>query len=118
VTAGLRRSKLVVLVDELGRIEGIVVIVIEGVRAAARGVRGVVVRPGLVYGPAGLHRCRGARRGRAWRARAMIEGRSKLRPRCSIWVPVPEPGCSWRDTRQGDDHHEPLRRHANHPRGS
>jgi hypothetical protein len=22
----------------------------------------------------------------------MIEGRSKLRPRCSIWVPVPEPG--------------------------
>jgi len=65
VTAGLRRSKLVVLVDELGRIEGIVVIVIEGVRAAARGVRGVVVRPGLIYGPAGLHRCRGARRGRA-----------------------------------------------------
>ena len=65
VTVGLWRSKLVVLVDELGRIEGIVVIVIEGVRAAAHGVRGVVVRPGLVYGPAGLHRCRGARRGRA-----------------------------------------------------
>jgi hypothetical protein len=33
VTAALRRSKLVVLVDELGRVVGVVVSVIEGVRA-------------------------------------------------------------------------------------